>query len=187
MLYKLIPAVVIVIAVALFFAHPSPFREPDYLGKYERVLRDAKAHKNTQWLQGDFNNDGETDSAYCAISQSGPDSGTVFVRFNHFVPSIDLDYTYYNICHIEKVNDIDGNGAVEIYFVATKKGGCDATGFLYRLVERKWKKVATIEQEGCRKFNDYEHQVEVLPSGKFRIAYRKKQANYDEYYEGRVN
>lgn len=186
MLYKLIPAVVIVLAIALLFSHPSPFREPDYLANRARILHEAKERKNDRWLLADFNNDGQTDSAYCTISQTAPDSGMIFIRFNHFVPSIDLDYEYGGISHIETVNDIDGNGAAEIYFIAIKRGGCDATGFLYRLADRQWKKVASVDQEGCRKFYDYEHEVEVLSSGRFRISYYKKQSSHADYYEGRI-
>ena len=186
MLYKLIPAVVIVMAIALLFSHPSPFREPEYLANRSRILQEAKERKNGLWLQADFNSDGVTDSAYCTISNAAPDSGMVFVRFNHFVPSIELDYEYGGISHIETVNDINGNGAAEIYFIAIKRGGCDATGFLYQLENRQWKKAASIEQEGCRKFYEYNHEVEVLYSGRFRISYYKKQSSHPDYYEGRI-
>lgn len=180
MLYKLIPALVIVIAVAIFFTHPTPFREPEYLAKRERVIRENKERKNDQWLIGDYNDDAVPDSAYVSIPDSGPDSGMVFIRFNHHIPSISLDYEYKSVLHIERTDETAPN---KLYIVAQKRETCEATGFLFSLAHRDWETHTRIEQEGCRRFESYRHLVELLSYNRYRIAFRKRNENNESYRE----
>lgn len=187
MLFRFIPALFVFIGLALFFCHPTPFREPEYLQLRERMLKKYSEKIGSQKLYSDFNNDAIPDSAYVAIPQEGPDSGKVFLRFSHFIPTIELDDSYYNILYLEKVKDLNNDDIPELYFVAVKKAGCNATGFLYVSSGKKWKPEEELDLNGCHEFRQYGSYVETKSDGRYRIEYRKPNSSYDEFYEGRID
>lgn len=187
MLFRLVPALFIFIGLALLFCHPTPFREPEYLQQRERMLKKYREKTSGKKLYADFNNDAIPDSAYVAIPQEGPDSGKVFLRFSHFIPSIELDDSYHNILYLEKVTDLNSDGIPELYFIAVKKAGCSASGFLYVSDDKKWKLAQELDQDGCHELRQYGSYVETKSNGRYRIEYRKPNSSYDEFYEGRID
>jgi hypothetical protein len=181
MVSRLIPAVFLITGISLLFCHPSPFREPEYLQKRKRLLKPEVV--NVHSVFGDFDRDGVKDSAYIVVPAAGPDSGKVFVRFNHLIPGIETGGDFDRVSHLEKVDDINGDGASEIYFVASQKGSCNASGFLYRLSDRQWKMIRKLDQEGCRAFYGQQY-VSVPAYNKYQVRYRPKNGHEDKIYEG---
>lgn len=186
MLFRFIPALFILIGLALLFCHPSPFREPEYLKNRTRLLHERQNQFINLWTNGDFDSNLESDSAYVVISRSGSDSGKVFVRFTHLIPSIELPNEFIRISHIENVNDIDNDGGAEIYFVANRLSSCTATGFLYSYYHHHWRLLHKLDQEGCAGFNSVNY-VSVIGEKRFKIHYQTTGSGYDHYYEGVVN
>ena len=138
------------------------------------------------WTKGDYDNDRENDSAYVTIGHLQKDSGKVFIRFNHLIPSIELPDEFNRVAHLENVNDIDNDGGCEIYLVAIRERSCSATGFLYTMKNRQWKIVREVEQDGCCGFTAMDY-VTLLGKNRFKISYREAGNEFSKYYVGTFN
>lgn len=179
---KGVVAVTVFIAILLAFSHPTPFRIPDYLLRRTRIIDSVQ--QNSREVYANFNGDTASDRAY--IQQlTGPLGQTVEIRFNHLIPSIMLSDKYDRVTHIEYVQDMDGDGKDELYFIAADRNSCSGMGILTHLVDGRWIELQTIRQYACTQLYEYERLVTPAVSGQYYIAYRTSMDSEEQSFRGK--
>ncbi len=184
MMFKAAIASTILIAGLLVFSHPTPFRVPEYLEKRNRPVEIIDSTWKREAI-GLFSSDTSTDIARVHSVTIGTTPG-VEIRFNHGIPSITLADKYDRITFIQTVDDIDGDGYNELYFIAAEHNSCRATGILAQLREKKWIELQSVNQYGCILVESYTRMVRTSNTNEYTITYQPTADSDQETIKGKL-